>query len=198
LGSRRLRTEKSRSNQAELLGEIAKALGQAFGARERNAQGNYQPDPVADRFPTTFERPKNKNSSSSSTNGMRVLLLMGLVEDWWREASAGDMALSTYESYRNTARKLGQFLKHDDAARISNEDVIRFKDWRITNGVSPRTVKGNDIAGLRTVFGWGVSNKRLAMNPAVGVTVAGTKRPRMRDRGFSDEEARKLLIQASR
>ena len=60
---------------------------------------------------------------------------MGLVEDWWREASLrGGMALSTYESYRNTARKLAQFLKHDDAARITAEDVIRFKDWRLFTG----------------------------------------------------------------
>lgn len=177
-----------------LLGEIDKALRQAFEARERNAEGDYRPDPMAERFPTEFARPKRPEPGPVPPSKVS---LTGLVEDWWSEAKRGSMALSTYESYRNTARKLSQFLKHDDAARITAEDIIRFKDWRISEGVSPWTVKANDLAGLRTVFGWGVTNRRLTSNPAEGVKVAGSKRPKMRDRGFSAEEARKLLHQAS-
>jgi site-specific recombinase XerD len=121
---------------------------------------------------------------------------MGLVEDWWREAKAGGMSLSTYESYRNTARKFGGFLKHDDAGRVSAEDVIRFKDWRIANGISPWTVKAKDIAGLRMVFAWGVANRRLTSNPTEGVKVTASKRAMKKLRGFTDEEAGKLLTQA--
>jgi integrase len=176
--------------------EIAKALRLGFDARKRNAEGDYAPDPMAGRFPAEFDRGEERRPSTPSPKGR--VSLMALVEDWWREASAGSMSLSTYESYRNTARKLGAFLKHDDAARITTEDVIRFKDWRIAEGVSPWTVKANDIAGLRTVFGFGVANKRLATNPSEGVKVAGSKRPKMRDRGFTTDEASALLTQASR
>jgi hypothetical protein len=35
-----------------LLDEIAKALKQAFGARQKNAEGDFRLDPVAERFPT--------------------------------------------------------------------------------------------------------------------------------------------------
>jgi Phage integrase, N-terminal SAM-like domain len=189
-----------------LLDEIAKALGQAFEARQRNAGGDYRADPEAGRFPEAFQRQsdaegedrRSRSSSSSPPLSPGKVPLMGLVEDWWREAKAGGMSLSTYESYRNTAREFGGFLKHDDARRVSAEDVIRFKDWRIANGVSPWTVKANDIAGLRTLFAWGVANRRLTANPTEGVKVAGSKRPKMRDRGFTDEEAGKLLTQASR
>jgi site-specific recombinase XerD len=103
------------------------------------------------------------------------------------------MSLSTYESYRNTARKFGQFLKHDDAGRVSAEDVIRFKDWRIATGVSPWTVKAKDIAALRMVLGWAVSNRRLAANAAEGVKVVASKRAMKKLRGFTNEEAGKLL-----
>ena len=34
-----------------LLAEIAKALKQAFGARQRNAEGDYRPDPMAEALP---------------------------------------------------------------------------------------------------------------------------------------------------
>jgi hypothetical protein len=39
-----------------LLAEIAKALKQAFGVRQRNAEGDYGPDPMARRFPLEFQR----------------------------------------------------------------------------------------------------------------------------------------------
>ena len=151
---------------------------------------------MAERFPAEFDRPKGEERRPSVPSPKVRVSLMGLVEAWWREASAG-LSRSTYESYRNTARKLKGFLKHDDAARISTEDIIRFKDWRIAEGVSPRTVKASDIVGLKVVFGWGVANRKLAANPAEGVKVAGSKRPRMRDRGFTADEARALLTQAS-
>jgi hypothetical protein len=183
-----------------LLAEIAKALKQAFGARQRNAEGDYRPDPMAERFPSEeFQRrgldaaaadeggSRRSRSSSSPPLSPGKVSLMGLVEDWWRETKAGGMSLSTYESYRNTARKFGQFLKHDDAARVSAEDIIRYKDLRIANGINHWTVKAKDIAGLRMVLRWAVSNRRLTANTAEGVKVAGSKKPKMQDRGFSEE-----------
>jgi hypothetical protein len=38
-----------------LLDEIAQALRQAFGVRQRNAGRDYRPDPKADRFPDEFQ-----------------------------------------------------------------------------------------------------------------------------------------------
>ena len=90
--------------------EIARALRLAFQARERNASGDYRPDEMAERFPPEFERPKKSReerrpskgarSSSSKEDHPGGVSLMILVEDWWREAVAGGMSLSTYESYR--------------------------------------------------------------------------------------------------
>ncbi len=180
-----------------LLNELAKALRQGFKARQRNAEGDYGPDPMATRFPV-FEGHRQKADDTGVSRVRRSssppkVSLMGLAEDWWREAKAGGMSLSTYESYRNTARKLGGFLKHDDAGRVSAEDVIRFKDRRIADGVSPWAVKAKDIAGLRMVLAWGVANRKLASNPAEGVKVTASKRAMKKLRGFTDEEARNLL-----
>jgi site-specific recombinase XerD len=180
-----------------LLNEIAKALRQAFGVRQRNAEGDYGPGPLADRFPSEFQRQGHDSRSSSSPSLSPVKVsLMALVEDWWREAKAGGMSLSTYESYRNTVRKFGQFLKHDDAGRVSTEDVIRYKDWRIANGINPWTVKAKDIAALRMVFAWAVSNRRLAANPAEGITLRVGKRIKLRGDSLTEEEARAVLSAA--
>ena len=68
-----------------LLTEIAKALRQAFEARQRNAEGDYRPDPMAERFPAEFVGASGGGGQRSSSTSPRYLL-MGLVEDWWREA----------------------------------------------------------------------------------------------------------------
>jgi hypothetical protein len=143
-----------------LLAEIAKALKQAFGARQRNAEGDYRPDPMAERFPSEeFQRrgldaaaadeggSRRSRSSSSPPLSPGKVSLMGLVEDWWRETKAGGMSLSTYESYRNTARKFGQFLKHDDAARVSAEESSDTRTCGLPTGSTigqsrPRTLQG--------------------------------------------------------
>ena len=119
---------------------------------------------------------------------------MGLVEDWWRlEAAPANLARSTYESYRNTMRHFVAFLGHDDARRVKPEDVIAFKDQRLGAGISPKTIKDSDIAGLKSVFGFAVNNRRLPSNPAAGITLKLGKRVRTRDKGFTPEEARAIL-----
>ncbi|MFK5596512.1 DUF6538 domain-containing protein [Methylobacterium sp. HMF5984] len=57
--------------------------------------------------------------------------LTGLVEGWWVEAEKTGKSASTRESYTNTMRGFVAFLKHDDATRITAEDVIAYKDYRL-------------------------------------------------------------------
>lgn len=64
--------------------------------------------------------------------------LSGILAGWWREAQATGRKPSTYESYRNTVTGLTKFLDHDDASRVSPEDVVRFKDHRLAMARPPR------------------------------------------------------------
>jgi hypothetical protein len=56
--------------------------------------------------------------------------LSGLLAGWWREAQATGRKPSTYESYRNTVAGLTKFLNHDDASRVTPEDVAPMHGWR--------------------------------------------------------------------
>ena len=173
------------------------ALKDAFEARERNARGDYQPDPNAKRFPE-FERTNAKSPPSPSRRGKPRQTLSGLLEDWWKEARASNRTISTYDSYARTIRQLIGFLGHDDASRITADEVIRFKDHRVAHGVSLKTVRDSDIAALRSVFGWAVANRRMASNPTDGVKLKSAKVVRTRPKGFSVEEATALLSHALR
>jgi integrase len=174
------------------------ALQDAFEARERNAGGDYRPDPKAERFPAFEHAPIKSPSSPPSAKHPRPKdSLTVLLADWWAEAEAGGRTISTYESYGRTIRQFADFLDHDDASRVTAEDVIRFKDHRISEGLSIKTVRDSDLAALRSVFSWAVANRRMASNPADGIKLKSAKAVRTRSKGFTADEAKALLRQAS-
>lgn len=182
-----------------LLDAFALALRDAFASRARNLEGDYSADPKAKRFPE-WQSPERTASEAPATK----VSLKGLVEDWWKEAKATGRKPSTYESYRNTMASLVAFLGHDDATRLPPEKVIEFKDHRLTvlhprtgKPISPKTVKDSDLAGLRTVFGWAVANRKLPINPATGITIKLGKKAKLRSKGFTDAEALAILTAAS-
>lgn len=102
------------------------ALKDAFEVRQRNASGDYRPDPKSERFPE-FERTQTKPPAPSPKR-KPMETLTGLVEDWWKEAKAGGRKPSTHESYRNTMAVLVRFLGHDDPLQVDTADLLRFKD----------------------------------------------------------------------
>ncbi|MCE4224922.1 tyrosine-type recombinase/integrase [Methylobacterium sp. C25] len=191
--------EVDADSRSILLDAFVLALRDAFEVRKRNAEGDYSPDLKATRFPA-FEAP----SATPSTQPASKTSLTGLVVSWWAERKAAGLKPSTHESYRNTMANFVAFLKHDDAARVTAANVIGFKDHRLAS-INPRsgkpitakTVKENDIAGLRTVFAWAVANQRMTSNPAKEVTLKLGKTRKLRSKGFTDEEARAILEAAS-
>ena len=87
---------------------------------------------------------------------------------------------------------------------MTPEDNVRFKDHRLATinprtgkHISAKTVKDSDLASLKTIFGWGVSNLRMATNPATGITIKLGKPVKLRSKGFTDEEARAILTVAT-
>jgi len=178
-----------------LLGEFHRAMLDAVEKRQRNAAGDYSPDPKSERFPE-FQRPQVAALPRPSPDRRPEVPLSGLLEAWWKENKAANRSPSTYESYERALRQLEAFLEHDDAQAVTADDVRRFKDHRIAGGRSLKTVKDSDIAALKSVFGWGVGNGLLAANPAEGVKVVAPKKVRVRSPEFTTEEARALLRHA--
>jgi hypothetical protein len=91
-----------------LLDEIAQALRQAFGVRQRNAGEDYWPDPKADRFPDEFQRDHAKaddagvsrhRGSSSPKCPLRVSLKAGGVEGSVLDAICGHAPRTVGGSY---------------------------------------------------------------------------------------------------
>jgi len=189
-------------SRRRLIEEVDKALIQAAALLKRNAEGYYQPDPDADRFPE-WVPPKPQQAPVEAQPKAGEWTLTGLVEDWWREASAAGKKPATYESYRNTMGRFVAFLGHDDAGRVTDKDVLAFKDHRLAEinprtgkPISAKTVKDSDLSGLKSIFGWAVTNRRVAINPVTGITIKLGKQVKLRSKGFTEPEALALLAAA--
>jgi integrase len=83
---------------------------------------------------------------------------------------------------------------------VTPEDIVRFKDHRLASinprtgrPLSPKTVKDSDLSGLKTLFGWAVSNRKLPSNPATGITIKLGKPQKLRGKGLTEDEAKAIL-----
>lgn len=195
--------EVTPGSRARLLHQIGEAALDAGWALKRAAQGDYSPDPKAARFPPV-ELQAPSRASKSPTDPTGKTSLTGLEEAWWTEARTVGKSQSTHESYANSFRLLAKFLKHNDASRVTPEDIIAFKDHRLKTinprtgkAVSPKTIKGSDLTAFKSVFDWAVSNRKLPINPAQGVTLKLGKKTKLRERDFTDAEASALLTGAN-
>lgn len=179
-------------SRKRLNAEVRKAEADAALRLGQNALGDYRPDEYVKRFP-----PVEIVDPVAPMRQSGEVKLSELVEGWWTERKATGLAVSTYTNYRATLRKFVTFLGHDDACRVTPQDVLRFKDSRLAAGIKARTVKDGDLAAVKSVLGWAVDNLKLATNPAASIKVKSTKAQQARSRGFTDEEAASILRAAS-
>jgi integrase len=175
-----------------LVEQVRKAQADAARRLRDNANGDYGPDPAGHRFPP-LEAAVPREKAERPT-------LTGLVEGWWRENSAANTAKpATYVNYKGAIKQLVAFLGHDDASRVTPRDVVAFKDHRLGTisertgkPVSARTVNDTDLAALKSVLGWAVSNHKLPSNPAEGITAPVNRRAKGR-KVFTADEMKVLL-----
>ena len=185
-------------SRAVVLEAFRGALLQAAEVRERQARGDYSRTP-RNRFPE-WEPPIE---APGATRTASALSFDAMIEGWWLEAKARGLSGNTLTNYRGVFRKFASFLGHADASRVSAENVLAFKDSRLSvpqgdtgKPVSARTVKDHDLAALKSVFRWAVANRRLSRNPAEAVTIKRPRPKRSRSKDMLPEEAKALLLAA--
>lgn len=139
----------------------------------RNAEGDYTPDVRALRFPSieTVAAVKPK------------LTITGLFDLWWQEAKATGRSQKTHDTYKGAIDRLVKHLGHDDARRVTEQDMLAFKDARL-KVVTAKSLKDGDLPGIRSVFGWAVDNRKLTRNPADAIKIKAEKKIRSRAKGL--------------
>lgn len=108
-------------------------------------------------------------------------------------------APATVKAYRRQVEAFIAFMGHDDARRITFEDVVNWKQNLLTvpNAVgklrTAKTVGETYLSALKTALKWGVENAKLPTNPAEQVRVRAPRPLKLRSKSLSDSEALTIL-----
>jgi integrase len=98
----------------------------------------------------------------------------------------------TKDDYTEKCGKLTDFLGYDDAARVTPEEIVAFKEHLLKSGFAPKSVQ-NVFAGVKTIFRFGAKNWKIAADPTVGITYKARRDPKRKRQPFSFDEARLIL-----
>ena len=177
------------ASRARLLHELDRALRQAAEQQLMRAEGDYSPDPKANRFPALSAAPK------VSPQGVTIRSLFGL---WERDHLADGKTARTVVDFRHKVEALITYLGHDDALRVTSENIADWCDhlrYESQTPLSAKTVSQKYLAVTKLVFATGFAKKKLKVNPAADVQVKFNKKTiQVRPKGYTDEEARAILI----
>ncbi len=102
----------------------------------------------------------------------------------------------TIYEWSRVVSQLADFLKHDDATKVTTESLLDWKRSMVDEGLRPKTIQDAKLAPLRAIFQWGLQNKLIASNPADGVSLDVRSKQGEKKRSFTDEEAR-IILRAS-
>lgn len=179
------------ASRARLLTELDRALRQAANQQLKRAEGDYSPDPKANRFPALSAAPK------SAAEGVTIRALFKL---WERDHLAEGKTARTAGDFRHKVEALITYLGHDDAQRVTPENIADWCDHLRYEGEEPlsaRTVSQKYLAVVKLIFSTGAAKKKLRVNPAADVQVKFNKKGvQVRPKGYTDDEARAILTAA--
>ncbi|MGD9712725.1 MAG: DUF6538 domain-containing protein [Thermomicrobiales bacterium] len=134
------------------------------------------------------KRPKMEESSPAVT-------FADLIAGWQNEMAPEKRNKATERTYKYRIADFREGLAHDDAARITADDVIAWHD-RMLAVEGPARLSNKAINGklqaLSTLLAWGVRKRKLPANVALGIRVR-TDGVRSRKRGFTPDEMRTIL-----
>ncbi len=91
--------------------------------------------------------------------------------------------------------KLSTHLGHDDAAAVTDTDLVAWKESLIEANLNPKTIK-NRLLVVKTLFKFAKANKKITNNVAAEVSYQARTDPREKRLGYSDEDAKRILIAA--
>jgi integrase len=170
-----------------LLQQYLEDLPRAMDTRAQMASGDY-------RVPDWLEgRPAGGAALIEARGAKQPALSFKRIIDHW--TALRGPAPASVRSYKTRVRSLTDFLGYDDAARLTDEDVRRWRDAMIQKKERTAETIRDHLAAVTALLGHAVENKMLPANPAANVKFRkrlddGSQKKR---RSFTNEEARRIL-----
>ena len=169
---------------------VASAVLQAKEHLLRLSEGDYRPDPDANRFPMVDLTVKKVDSlvKQAEPDDLGKYALMRVFEDYAKESH---LAPSCYKSWKGKIKKAA--VEVPDVRDLTGDWVVGWKDQLLAKGLSALTVKDGYLAALRVVCEWAKGNRRISVNPVEGIKVSVPDKIKTREKCFTPNEASTIL-----
>jgi integrase len=115
-----------------------------------------------------------------------------LIAQWARERKATP---KSKDEFTSKIGKLTKFLGHDNFTRLTDGDIIGWKDHLLESDASHKTVE-NYLNVLKTLLNYAVRQKILSVSPAQGISFRAKEDGRDTRLPFTVEDARSILTAA--
>ena len=175
---------ESRSRLVHTLA-LAIEYGCQTGLSSKN--GHYVPNPFASPLPTWARQPSGGVPQPLKRNEVSF---NELLNGWITEKQPRD---KTQYTWRRVIDQFCQFVGHADASLVSADDLVRWKASLLEAGLRAKTIRDGKLAPIRAILQWAVDNRRLKQNPAERITIDIKGKLAEKKRGYSEDEARKVL-----
>lgn len=179
-------------SRARLLPLVHDAYKQAAEQLQKQSNGDYSPDPKADRFPL-FEGEQEEKPKSATR------LTLTMLYNWWRDDHlANGGAERTVKDYHQKLTALISFLGHEDALAVKPRDIGLWVDFlRHEKSLAAKTVADKYLVLVKRLYNVARGKGEEIANPADPISVTVPRRRMERSSGFTDVEAKTILKAAS-
>jgi len=179
-------------SRERLIEAVDAAFIQAAQQLHRNAQGDYSPDPAANRFPEWVPpdaAPKAIPEGGSVTTAKLV--------ERWRTYHADKLAKNTLKRYGASFRSLATFMGDRDVRSLTGDDLHAWAEHRRDKeNVSARAVNKNDLVAASSMFKWAMGRgggRVMTSNPAKGAYLDEPVVNEVREKTFRPHELKAIL-----
>ena len=118
--------------------------------------------------------------------------LRDLFNRYIAELKANGKGEGAEKRWRPIIEDLIAFSRTTDARRLTKKGLVEWRDAKM-KVLAPRTVRDVYLTAINAVLNWAVSNDILSDNPARTIKVKVAGKPTTRPKGFTREEALRLL-----
>ena len=189
--------------RAALIEEVDKALVQQAKVLKRFSEGDFRPDPDAERFPEAekaLEPLKKKAPKKASKVAKRTSDGLSILDVWDRfKTTAPEPSAATVRRWGPSIEAFDSFVSNKGMERVTSGDAMLFVDQRVAAGVSAKTASKSDLAAVKRTFSFAQARGLLTSNPLAGMRRErrGTEEQREREgRDFKPHEWRSILTKS--
>lgn len=177
------------SSRAGLLLEAARLQARARGSLHQMADTRDFSEPEWVKTIPEF-KPSPRATKAKREKSLETLTLTTLLE---HKAKSQSMKALTVSKYHSVLAAFAKFIHHNDARRVTREDVRKWRDHLQGRGLTPKTINDHYLAALKAVLKHGVKEFDLPAGAADAIRDERQPPAPTRSKDYTGEEAEAIL-----